>query len=84
MKYRYIPKGSAKVADKHSDAVAYVSESNGAYYAVVYYGEQSKPIANYRYRTAESNRSHPVLNYAAAGMAGVAAPVRAAAMRSRA
>jgi DNA helicase-2/ATP-dependent DNA helicase PcrA len=30
------------------------------------------------------NRSHPVLNYAAAGMAGVAAPVRAAAMRSRA
>ena len=35
MKYRYIPKGSAKVTDKHSDAVAYVSESNGAYYAVV-------------------------------------------------
>jgi hypothetical protein len=29
------------------------------------------------------NRSHPSLNYAAAGMAGVAAPVRAAAMRSR-
>jgi hypothetical protein len=30
------------------------------------------------------NRSHPLLNYAAAGMAGVAAPARAAAMRSRA
>jgi hypothetical protein len=65
MKYRYIPKGSAKVADKHSDAVAYVSESNGAYYAVVDYGEQSKPIANYRYRTAERRAEHVAQLFAA-------------------
>jgi hypothetical protein len=65
MKYRYIPKGSAKVANKHSDAVAYVSESNGAYYAVVYYGEQSKPVANYRYRTAERRAEHVAQLFAA-------------------
>ncbi len=34
--------------------------------------------------TLERNRSHPLLTYAVAGMAGVAAAARAAAMRSRA
>jgi hypothetical protein len=51
-KVRYIPVGSVKVADKLSDAVAYVREANGAFYAMVYYGNQSKPAINYRYSNA--------------------------------
>src|SRR3954470_23490602 len=54
--HRYIPTGSVKVADKLSDAVAYVSQRempNGtAYYAIVYFGKQSKAFIHRSYRTA--------------------------------
>jgi hypothetical protein len=51
----YIPKGSSKVADKLSDAVAYLyparSEKNaGKVGATIFYGKQAKPISNYIYR----------------------------------
>ena len=59
---RYIPLGSAKVADKRSDAVAYVYASGGAPAAVVYYGRQSKPVMHCRYRS-EANRSDAVRRY---------------------
>jgi len=50
----YIPKGSVKVADKLSDAVAYVYETkSGKLAAAVFFGKRSKPYSNYTYRTAE-------------------------------
>lgn len=48
----FIPKGSLKVADKASDAVAYVYQSeSGKFYAAIFYGKQAKPVAHYRYRS---------------------------------
>ncbi len=50
----YIPKGSAKIADKLSDAVAYVyTTGNGKPCAAVFFGKQAKPIAHVIYRTEE-------------------------------
>lgn len=47
----YIPKGAIKVADKLSDAVAYLRvNSKGKPSATVFFGKQSKPVANYWYR----------------------------------
>jgi hypothetical protein len=46
----YIPKNSTKVADKHSDAVAYVYERAGAPYAAVFVGKAAKPAQHYRHR----------------------------------
>ena len=64
MRYRftrdfYIPKGSVKVADKGSDAVAYVyTNSRGRPTAAVFYGKQAKPVFHYNYRTdAEREKS---------------------------
>jgi hypothetical protein len=49
---QHIPKGSTKVADKHSDAVAYLSNStrDGRPLLMVFYGKQSQPVANYVYK----------------------------------
>lgn len=50
----YIPKGARKVADKASDAVAYIyNAKNGDPAACVFYGKQSKPIWRYRFKTNE-------------------------------
>jgi hypothetical protein len=50
----YIPKGSTKIADPLSDAVAYLypvrSEKNTG--ATIFYGKQAKPVTNYIYRDA--------------------------------
>jgi hypothetical protein len=47
----YIPKGAVKVSDKRSDAVAYLTSNHaGKPCAMVFYGKQSKPVANYRFR----------------------------------
>lgn len=41
----YIPKGAVKVADKQSDAVAYLYSTPAGQPAVrVFYGKQSKPV----------------------------------------
>lgn len=55
----YIPQGAVKVADKQSDAVAYLyTASQGSPCARVFYGKQSKPVASYRYRSdAERERN---------------------------
>ena len=51
-----IPKGAMKISDKRSDAVAYLyscrntGQSNGLPAMMVFYGEQSKPVAKYFYR----------------------------------
>lgn len=46
--FRYIPKGAIKVADKNSDAVAYLypRPTDGQPCAKVFYGRQSKPVLN--------------------------------------
>lgn len=48
----YIPNGSVKVSDKLSDAVAYLyTNLKGAPCAAVFFGKQSKPVTQYRYRS---------------------------------
>lgn len=43
--FRFIPKGGVKIADKNSDAIAYLYETaKGQPAAVVYYGKQTKPV----------------------------------------
>lgn len=50
----HVPKGAVKICDKLSDAVAYLHDNrDGKPCAMVFFGKQSKPIANYRYRTAD-------------------------------
>lgn len=60
---RYIPTGSMKVADKHSDAVAYLyTTKSGKPAAVIYYGKQSKAVAHYSFRS-EAERAAKVKAY---------------------
>lgn len=49
-----IPAGAVKVADKQSDAVAYLYERNGRIGALVFFGKQAKPVSHYLYKTATS------------------------------
>ena len=52
-----------KIADKLSDAVAYLhTNKSGHPCALVFYGKQSKPVANYRFR-AEAEREATVRRY---------------------
>jgi hypothetical protein len=46
----YIPKGATKVADKLSDAVAYLTMAGTRPCATIFFGKQAKPISNYSYR----------------------------------
>ena len=48
----YIPKKSAKVSDKQSDAVAYVyTTGKGRPAAAIFVGKQAKPVAHYTFRS---------------------------------
>jgi hypothetical protein len=59
----YIPKGSRKVAHKHSDAVAYVyNNASGKPCAAIFFGKQAKPVAQFRYRD-EGERERSVTDY---------------------
>jgi len=50
----YIPTNSTKVADKNSDAVAYIyTTAEGKPAACVFYGKQAKPIWRYRFANNE-------------------------------
>jgi hypothetical protein len=54
----YIPKNSAKVADKLSDAVAYVytftkADGSSRVGAAMFFGEQAKPVWHYTFRKPE-------------------------------
>jgi hypothetical protein len=60
---RYIPTGSTKVADKLSDAVAYVyTDKRGKLCAIVYYGKQTKAVGHHSYRD-EAERTKSVTRY---------------------
>lgn len=49
----YIPKGATKVADKNSDAVAYLyTTASGKLGAMTFVGKQQKPLTHYTYRDA--------------------------------
>jgi hypothetical protein len=62
----YVPKGAIKVADKNSDAVAYVYEGKRAagaggkpfYGVVVFAGKAQKPVSHYSYGTAEKRNQY--------------------------
>jgi hypothetical protein len=55
----YIRKGSVKVADKLSDAVAYLYTSiRGKPSATVFFGKQSKPVADYCFRSDDERTKH--------------------------
>lgn len=63
--FRYIPKGAIKVADKKSDAVAYLFPSqtgNGKPAMKVFYGKQSKPVAYFVYPD-EAQRAKRIAEY---------------------
>jgi hypothetical protein len=49
----YVPQGWNKVADKQSDAIAYIHTcEQGRFYARIFFGNQAKPVSAYYYRTA--------------------------------
>lgn len=78
---RYIPKGSTKVADKKSDAIAYVGiNPRNKPYAVIYFGKQSRPVCNFYYGT-ESARNKAVLGYFASRQMSLASKAEYAAKR---
>lgn len=55
----YIPAGSVKVCDKHSDAVAYIfTNVRGRLGYMVFVGKQAKPIAHYTANTSEDRASN--------------------------
>lgn len=59
----YIPKGSVKVCDKLSDAVAYIYASKtGKPCASIFFGKQSKPVARFAFRN-EAERAKHVAEY---------------------
>lgn len=80
--FRYIPPGAVEMRDEHSDAVAYVY-TNGQFSkpaAAVYYGEQSKPVANYFYHN-EVRRTEHIEKLFAARRASLARKAERAAER---
>lgn len=54
---RYIPQGSAKVADKNSSAVAYIYERQNRFLVMAYHGKAAKPDFHYSYRTEKERNS---------------------------
>lgn len=57
---RYIPKGSVKVADKNSDAVAYVyTNHRGQPAAIAYAGKGAKPYWHFNFRS-EADRERRI------------------------
>lgn len=59
---RRIPPGAIKVADKLSDAIAYLTTERGRPCAKVYYGKQSKPVGYHAYRS-EAEREKSIAQY---------------------
>lgn len=60
---RYIPAGAVKVADKASDAVAYIyTSARGTPCAIIYFGKQSKAVGHHSYRS-DAERAKSVTRY---------------------
>lgn len=68
MRAAYIPKGALKVADKNSDAVAYLKNKTDTrtgkpyIHLVAFCGRRSKPNMNYRYST-EASAQRAMMDY---------------------
>jgi hypothetical protein len=65
----YIPKNSAKVADKLSDAVAYVytftkADGSSRVGAAMFFGEQAKPVWHYTFRKPEDREKKVAESFA--------------------
>lgn len=61
----YIPKASVKVADKLSDAVAYIYENaTGKPYAAMFYGVQAKPVWHYSFKDAARREAAVIKGFA--------------------
>lgn len=55
----YVPKGAVKVADKASDAVAYVyTDKRARPCAMIFYGKQAKPVGHYSFRNDAERVAH--------------------------
>src|SRR5262245_36808504 len=79
----YVPKGAVKVADKTSDAVAYVYETaTGKPGAVVFHGKAQKPDAHHTFRTAE-RRAEYVAGFFAGRRESLERKAKARAERSK-
>src|SRR5580704_2681103 len=58
---RYIPQGATKIADKQSDAVAYIyTNASQRPCARVFFGKQTKPVVHCYYRS-EAERERAVI-----------------------
>jgi hypothetical protein len=80
--FRFIPTGSVRVADKKSDAVAYLyTGTNGKPSVRVFFGKQSKPVSAYYYRT-DAEREAAVTRAFEARRASVASKAEQQAARS--
>ncbi len=56
----YIPKGSIKVSDKQSDAIAYIyNNASGRPAACLFLGKQAKPVSQYYY-SSEAKREESI------------------------
>lgn len=77
---RWIPEGSRAHQVEGVDAVAYLSEKNGAFYAIAYAGKAVKATFNYRFRT-EANRQAHVDNFFACQKSAAESRAKRAAAR---
>jgi len=61
---RYVPQGATKIADKHSDAIAYLytDPRRSRPCAIIYYGKQSKSVGHHSYRD-DAEREKSVTRY---------------------
>lgn len=78
----HIPKGSTKIADKLSDAVAYIYSLAGKPYGKIFFGKQSKPVANYAFRS-ETEREKTIADYFTRRRAWIAGKAEARANAKR-
>jgi hypothetical protein len=71
----FLPKGAIKVADKKSDAVAYLYTKLDSLGAIVFYGKAAKPVTHFTFRD-EARRAKCVENSFVARRDALAAKAR--------
>jgi len=78
----FIPKGARKVADKRSDAVAYVYERQDVPYALGFHGKAQKPDYHFRFKSEAARQAHVIKGFENAQAQIVRATERAAARKA--
>jgi hypothetical protein len=78
----FIPAGAVKVADKASDAVAYIYERAGVPYGMAFAGKAQKPALNFRFRTI-ADRERRISEFFAGRRASLASKAERRANRKR-